>query len=204
MRYEAVALLPLLREAIKPHKLDPRQAEVRFVCKDGYAPSSSLADVLAAEAGYIAYRDLSQPPDKNWPDSLAAAYAPFYLVWANVPKTDHHLPWPFGLVRIEVRAHSETYLRFFPQTRPELVEGYELFVQNCQKCHALAGIGGEMGPDFHGPKNITEYWQRKDLIAFAQHPQSYRQNSKMPAIRHLSPAQLGKIVDYLQQLAQEK
>ncbi|MEM7659478.1 MAG: c-type cytochrome [Bacteroidota bacterium] len=204
MAYEAYAFGPLLRRLLAEHDLDSNKAEVQFFCKDGYAPIQTCAEVLAGGGGYLAFRDLRQREGQVWPEGKEEEMSPFYLVWEQGAKVDKHLSWPFGLTEIELRSHSESYQRFFPTDQPELGEAYELYRVNCQKCHALDGNGGSMAPDFHAPKNLTEYWQRADIVAFAQAPQSYRRNSHMPPIKQLTEAQLHQVVDYLTYLAQKK
>ena len=61
-----------------------------------------------------------------------------------------------------------------------------------------------MGPEFNVPKNITEYWTRDNIVAFVQDPQSFRYNSQMYAITHLSEEELHGIVDYLTYMADKK
>lgn len=202
--YEAYAFGPILRKLLAEHELDSTQAVVQLFCKDGYAPIQTCAELLAGGGGYVAVRDLRQGTAGPWTPDWAEKMAPYYLVWEQGAKVDKHLSWPFGLTEIELRSHSESYQLYYPTEQPALGGAYELFRINCQKCHALDGHGGSMGPDFHGPRNITEYWQRADIVAFAQSPQSYRINSHMPAIQHLEEADLNQIVDYLSYLAQNR
>ena len=75
--------------------------------------------------------------------------------------------------------------------------GFELYKKNCMKCHSVNKVGGVMGPEMNVPKNITEYWQTKDIKAFVKNPYSYRYNSKMPPVVNLQDDELDLIVDYL-------
>ena len=55
-----------------------------------------------------------------------------------------------------------------------------------------------MGPEFNYPTNITTYWNRENIIAFAKNPQSFRYNSKMPAVVKLNDQEFNQIIDYLE------
>jgi mono/diheme cytochrome c family protein len=87
---------------------------------------------------------------------------------------------------------------------PALMPGFELFRENCMKCHSVNQIGGTMGPEFNHPKNITKYWNTADIIAFAKQPASFRDNSRMPPMEHLSDNELQLIVQYLAYLAEKR
>ena len=148
--------------------------------------------------GYLAFKDLDMEPGTNWekPDK----YEPFYLVWKNVPYDDHSAAWPYGLNSISVVEGDPLY----PTGNSDMAKGYELFQKNCQQCHSLNQMGGTMGPEFNHPKNITEYWDRETLIAFAKDPQSFRMGSKMVPVKHLEDDEFHAILDYLEYLAQQK
>ena len=203
-QYEAIPLLPLLQKAIAAHQLDTLITQVFFECKDGYIPTNSYLELSEKGGGFLAFRDLDAPPDQAWPDNIRAAYAPFYLVWEDIPDEDHHLAWPYGLVQIRLEQAAEAFAALFPQDRPGLAGAFLLYRENCLKCHAINGQGGLMGPEFNAPRNITDYWSRENIIAFARDPQSFRTGSKMPPITHLSDADFHQIVDYLQYLAARK
>ena len=68
----------------------------------------------------------------------------------------------------------------------------------------MNGVGGVMGPEFNSPKNITEYWTRKDIMAFAKNPQSYRINARMAALPNITDGELNDVVDYLEYMVGHK
>ncbi len=203
-RYQAIPLLPLLQQAIAAHQFDSLITQVFFECKDGYIPTNSYLELAEKGGGFLAFRDLDAPPNQAWPEDIRAAYAPFYLVWEDIPGDDHRLAWPYGLVRIRLEQAADAFAALLPGDRPDLVPAFERYRENCLKCHAIDGQGGEMGPEFNSPRNITRYWSRENIIAFARNPQSFRTGSKMPAITHLSDADFHQIVDYLEYLAARK
>jgi hypothetical protein len=62
----------------------------------------------------------------------------------------------------------------------------------------MNGIGGMMGPEFNVPKNLTEYWAEKDIIAFARNPSGYRYNSRTPPLSaELNDIAMKRIIDYI-------
>jgi nitric oxide reductase subunit C len=73
----------------------------------------------------------------------------------------------------------------------------ELFRTICIACHAIGGIGANVGPaldDVYKRKN------REELIAWISDPQKLKPGTPMPQIP-MSPEQLKEIVDYLLGLA---
>lgn len=200
--YQAIPFLPLLRQLIAAYNIDSVNTEVQLVCKDGYIPSLTLPAILKQGGGYLAFRDEEAEEGTFWDKEIADQYSPFYLVWENLPYEDHSMAWPFGLVSLSFVSLDQSLNTIRPMGASHQVqEGFELYKENCLKCHAINQIGGIMGPEFNQPRNITEYWKVSDIIAFAKHPQSYRLNSKMPAITHLTESELVLITDYLQFLA---
>lgn len=175
--------------------------EVIFTCSDGYAPSMPLQTVLE-HAGFVAYQDLDQT-GQAWPDSLAAKFEPYYLVWANEqgPKAGFH--WPYGLVSITFAKGEAAFADAIPMNEAVL-PGYELFKNNCMKCHAINKVGGVLGPEFNHPRSITEYWSKEDIWAFAKSPQSFRYNSQMPPQAHLKREEFEAMYDYMVQMQQQK
>ncbi len=203
MEYEAIPLKPLLEYWIDKNQMDAGKTDVVFICKDGYMPTSSVDEIYLHGGGYLAFRDTKQGMDK-WDTNVASKYDPLYLVWDNLPYENKEMVWPYGLTGLQLVQRDSVEQFLFPEFDEKIAVGYHLFQQNCGKCHAINTIGGIFGPEFNVPKNITEYWDRKDIIAFAQNPQSYRNNSKMPSITHLSESEFDHIVDYLEYISQFK
>lgn len=203
-RFLALPLQPILESLIAQYELDTATTEVFFICKDGYIPSNSIPEIFKAGGGYLAFKDLDETGSALWPDSLAEKYAPYYLVWENVPYEDKTLAWPWGLTSIRLVENDPGLQSLYPTEAPDLANAFELFRQNCLKCHSINKIGGVMGPEMNYPKNITEYWTRENIVAFAQNPTSFRYNSKMAPITYLKEEELHRIVDYLEYMAEHK
>ncbi|MEM7369844.1 MAG: cytochrome c [Bacteroidota bacterium] len=201
--YLAIPFLPLLRQLVDKFGIESTHTEVLLVCKDGYIPSLELSQILRQGGGYLAFRDEDAPTGFDWAETVRTDYSPYYLVWENLPYEDHSMAWPFGLTALTFVPMDSSLNKIRPtNARQEVVQGFELYKENCLKCHSINRIGGIMGPEFNEPKNITTYWSREDIMAFVQEPTAYRYNSKMPAITHLSQEDLSYIIDYLSYLAQ--
>lgn len=205
--YEAVPLPDVLRKLPHFARADRATTQVVFECADGYNPSMPLATVLRHRA-FLAVRDVETPAGQEWiparKGDQTKLVAPFYVVYTDVPPTDETVKWPYNLVRIRLKAAADELARLHPTGTPE--RGYALFRTHCNTCHAVNGVGGEMGPELNFPKNITEYWQERDLRAFVRNPASYRHGVKMPAItpQQVSDADLGEIIGYLRFMAGHK
>lgn len=205
-KFVGFGLQAIIQEALAKEggSFDTTGAVVVFECTDGYAPTMDLAKVLGPKKGLIALRDLSAPKGKNWLDSLAGKFDPYYLAWADIPKSDESYVLPYGLTLIRIVSGSANFKEAYPFGAPELQKGFTLFRDHCMKCHAVNRIGGTMGPEFNIPKNITEYWRDEDIISFAKSPTSYRYSSKMPPVNTLSDSEFQEIIRYLKHIAKHK
>ncbi len=194
-KYEAIPLKPYLEKLITTQNLDTSNTEIIFLCKDGYNPSLSLSKVMKDEP-YLAIKDLEATEGNNWMDTLKGKWSPFYLVWPNHLVETKGYAWPYGLKYLQFKASDEAYKAAMPIDKKQLA-GFELYKKNCMKCHSVNKVGGVMGPEFNIPKNITEYWQTKDIKAFVKNPYSYRYNSKMPPVTNLKDEELDVLINYL-------
>lgn len=174
---------------------DPAKVLITYNCVDGYHASLTL-DKALSKPSYLAFTDLSSETEL-WTGKMAEKMPPFYLVWENVPYEDDSFVWPYGLTELSLSPYEAAYQAIFPEVN---LAGFHLFEHNCLKCHSLNKIGGVMGPEFNYPKNILSYWKEEDMWAFINNPQSFRYNSKMPAITHLSRREFDEIVKYLREL----
>ncbi|MCB0569623.1 MAG: cytochrome c [Phaeodactylibacter sp.] len=196
--YRAIALEKVLRSHYGG-LLDGPTADsmvLSFICKDGYSPFLPLKQAMDAH-GYLAFKAHNAPMGKDWPDSLAEAYPPFYLVW-DVPRDSvSDYPWPYGLERIQLVRQATAYSAAYPGSDKRALEGFEVFRAKCLKCHSINKVGGSIGPEFNYPKNLTEYWDKADVKAFVRDPQSFRYNSEMKEHPSLSDEQFDAIWAYL-------
>lgn len=194
-RYKAYPLAPILIPLLAKIK-DTTNLRVTFTCIDGYAPNMNLNKVLSHKA-YLAVQDLDQAGlNKDWADSLATKFKPFYLVWQDASKGDAGFAWPYGLAEIRIASFFHDFADAFPLHNTSAQKGFQLFQIHCMKCHSINKIGGVMGPEFNYPKSITEYWKKEDMFNFMRNPQSYRYSAKMPAVG-LSRGEFEEIYGYL-------
>ncbi len=188
---------------VLPADLDREGLEIVFRCVDGYGPSIPLT-YLDSSAAYLAYRDPElATANTSWGDSLQQKFAPFYIVWEKNPVAGKNLPWAYGLYQIEINSFAAEYQYSIP-TDAQFAAGFELFQEKCMKCHAINQEGGRMAPEFNYPKNITEYWDKEDIWAFAKAPQSYRATSLMPAVTDLEREEFEQIYAYLEHIKSVK
>ena len=196
-RYAAIPFQPIVDYLVSKNRLNPDSTELILICKDGYTPRNTLADIYKHGGGYLAFKDLTLTSDQAEGSNLAEKYGPFYLVWKDIPFGHSDVFWPFGLISVRAVKRDSLQNLVFPTSDPQISHGFELFQHNCGKCHSINKVGGTLGPEFNYPRNITEYWKKEDIIAFAKNPQTFRYSSKMPAITNLTDQDFEEIIRYL-------
>ncbi|HLN00615.1 MAG TPA: c-type cytochrome [Bryobacteraceae bacterium] len=178
---------------------------VRFRCKDGYAPIMPLSRALKGE-GLIAVRDLGAPPGKNWELLPAIGQtstpAPSYLVWVSPPGDLEEYPWPYQIVAIELASSADVLGAAVPDDSRR--SGFDLFVRNCLKCHAINGVGGTLGPELNSPCSVTQYWNPGFLSRFIANASSIRAGTKMPDFHAMPGNDIQAIIEYLQYMGSHK
>jgi cytochrome c2 len=203
-KYKAVNALTLIATEIDLSKIDTKSTKIVFECIDGYKPEMPL-DLFLASKPYLAFKDVEakgtdwEPISKN-ENKMDAA--PFYLVYTDTPAEDDHYKWPYNLVKIHLEPIDKSKTALYPKD-PSKVAGYTLFQNQCITCHAINGIGGEMGPELNYPKSVTEYWIEAELINYIVNPASFRNKAKMPTLG-IKKQQSQEIVEYLKYMAKNK
>jgi cytochrome c2 len=205
-RYRAVNAASLIRKEIDWTKVDIQNTRIVFECIDGYKPEMSL-DLFLKAKPYLAFQDVDAPENTGWEKIFKNGNemnaAPFYLVYESIPEKDVHYKWPYNLVKIYLESLSNTAKELLPGKNTKFETGYNLFVAQCLICHAINGIGGEMGPELNFPKNVTEYWFENELADYIVNPASFRNKVKMPALG-ISKSQAQEIVGYLKFMSENK
>ncbi len=197
------ALADLLKTAFDHFHFDTAKAIVLFECTDGYTPTTPLALLYGKNRPYVVSADTDAAKGKKWAPGFEK-FAPFYLVWDDYLPADHRYVYPYSLVKIKVLSIHKAFKNAYPVDNPDMVKGFMLYSQNCMKCHAINKVGGEMGPEFNYPKNITEYWSEANIIAFAKNSTAFRINSKMPPVTDLKDEEFVEIVKYLKYISKHK
>ena len=203
-RYQAVNALTLIATEIDLSKVDAKETKIVFECIDGYKPEMPLTLFLASKP-YLAFKDVDakgtdwEPITKNGNKMDAA---PFYLVYTDAPAEDDHYKWPYNLIKIHLEPIDKSKAVLYPKDQSKVV-GYNLFQNQCITCHAINGIGGEMGPELNYPKSVTEYWIETELVDYIVNPASFRNKVKMPTLG-ITKQQSEEIVGYLKYMAKNK
>jgi len=108
---------------------------------------------------------------------------------------------PIHLGLAELNALSAFLLRLQPETAtlvekipPEPVKGAQVYVSNnCNTCHRIAGVGGEIGPSLNGvATRRSKDWIEKHF----ESPQTVSPGTVMPPF-HFLPPERDAIVGYL-------
>lgn len=203
-KYQAVNALTLISSQIDLSKVDTKSTKIVFECIDGYKPEMPLTLFLASKP-YLAYKDVDakgtdwEPITKNGNKMDAA---PFYLVYTDAPAEDDQYKWPYNLIKIHLEPIDKTKAALYPKDASK-VAGYTLYKNQCITCHAINGIGGEMGPELNYPKSVTEYWIETELVDYIVNPASFRNKVKMPTLG-ITKQQSEEIVGYLKYMAKNK
>ena len=202
--YRGYSFSEILDSVIRSDHFDTTNAIVVFKCNDGYKPEMDLSKIYAGAKGYIVYKDMNPNNKRNWPDSVYSKFKPYYLAWDNVKPKDNSYAWPYSLTALRLIPMSVEYKSIYPFKDPSLAKGFNLFKNNCMKCHSINKVGGEMGPEFNIPINITEYWKEDNIISFARDPRSFRYNSRMPAITEVPDSDMKEIISYFKYMKNNK
>jgi cytochrome c2 len=178
--------------------------EIVFTSSDGYSPNMS-ADILKKHKAYLVYQEHDKPFEKVAQGKAHLDPGPFYVVWEEGRKLQHEVPWPYQVVKIEAVDFKKKYPKIFPNnaTASEL-KGFDLFKNQCLRCHSINLEGGDVGPELNVPKNITEYWDPKTLKAFIRHPSKFRAKSKMPDISTLRDTDVDNLIAYFKKMKSQK
>jgi len=202
--YSGYFINSILDSIVKAEGFDVHKTLLVFECVDGYKPLMELSKIYGKTKGYIVYKDLDRGLSKEWADSVYKKITPYYLVWDHVKKEDNSFVWPYGLTGIRLIKSDLEFQSIYPSKNTGLEKGFVLFRENCLKCHSINKVGGAMGPEFNIPRNITEYWNEKDIIAYAKNPTSFRYNSRMPPISNLSDSDMSQILEYVKFMKNNK
>jgi cytochrome c2 len=204
-RFNVLPLNAILEKHSNIKSLKIADYRMVFECEDGYKPEMSLEKLVNANA-FLAISDVDAPKGRDWEQIIKDGHemkaAPFYVVYTNVNPKDGSYKWPYNLVKMHLEPLNADLAMIEPRNSAGK-KGFELFQKSCQTCHAINGVGGEMGPDLNYPKNITEYWHETDLKAFIKNPSAYRHNVKMPTLE-LTDADISEIILYLKVMKEQK
>jgi mono/diheme cytochrome c family protein len=177
-----------------------------LVCLDGYRAPLTVG-LARSGGGILATRD--RDAAGTWedlpPGTPVKTPAPFYLVWEpSAAPTGAKLPWPYGVVAIEVWLADPADRAKPSRTSDGIGKGYDVFVQKCISCHRVNGAGGTIGAELNTPANVTEYWNPVALKRFILNPGSIRAPSKMPQLTSLTEDEVDAVIEYLASMKDQK
>ena len=196
MTYECFPLKSLLKSYLA--KEERKSQKVTFESIDGYKITKDIS-ILERGTPCLAYREKGNPNDwtpyKQGKEEIT--FDPFFLIWKE-PQSELKRPWPYQLSTISLHPEKSHSLQKPPEEYSHAQKGFTLYKNHCQKCHSLNLQGGDLGPELNVPKNITEYWDKKDILHFISNPENFRLQSKMPAFKEvLTEKEIKRIYDYL-------
>lgn len=205
-KYQAVNALELLKNEIDLSKVDIKNTLIVFECIDGYKPEMPLELFLKTNA-FLAFKDVNSPKGSNWEKIVKNGNEmnadPFYLVYTSVSEDNQEYKWPYNVIKFRFESKNKNIEALQPRNDETAMKGFALFQKQCITCHAINGIGGEMGPELNYPKNVTEYWKETELVDYIVDPASFRHKVKMPALG-ITKQQSQEIVDYLKYMSKNK
>ena len=189
----------------------PLEEDYLFVCEDGYEASVPAQLLQDAELqGFLARGDAQAPTNAAWaplPASQAAAeLSPLYLAWRSEKLSAAELralPWPYGLREIRPVNLANRLAGLTPDAAASAVvqRGHALYRRECVKCHRLAGVGAQLGPDLSYGATV-KFLNHDALVEVVANIGRYYPGSKMPDYADsLAPAELDALVHYLRHMA---
>jgi cytochrome c2 len=205
-KYHAVNALLLLKNEIDLSKVDIKNMLIIFECIDGYKPEMPLELFLNSKP-YLAFKDVDAPKGSNWEKIIKNGNEmnadPFYLVYDSVSSDNQEYKWPYNVIKFHFISKNKNIEALQPKEDEKAMKGFLLFQKQCITCHAINGIGGEMGPELNYPKSVTEYWKETELVDYIVNPASFRNKVKMPTLC-ISKQQSQQIVNYLKYMSKKK
>lgn len=196
----------LLALAFGPDWASDPEAEILFVCADGYRNSLPVSQFIKHEAWLVTKKE-----NGAFRGGRAGAktidYSPSYLVWENLSdlemKAQGDHGWPYQVVSLEWVKFEER----FPGLRPagdsseNVKTGFKVYREYCLSCHSLSGVGGKVGPELGYPKNVTEYFDPQTLALWIDNPAKVRLDPKMPPLPATVPNRAQAIQDVIAYLS---
>lgn len=203
--YQGYRLVDVLQRLPSFHSRRKPGRYVSFQCLDGYKPVMPLERALNGR-GVVAIRSLSGNSKEGW-EPLAVkgskvSIGPAYLVWAGKGELPDEFPWAYQLVSIDIVEASAVLPPINADATNNL--GLRLFTVHCLKCHAINGIGGNLGPELNVPCSVSQYWQPLYLRRYIKRPASIRARPKMPDFINLSDSEIDSICECLHYMSLHK
>ncbi len=203
--YKAFMLADLLQFAFGENLSSGDYSEVVFKAADGYESVTGKSRLLE-DGGYVVFED-TQFPDWETIDDKKVKPAPFYIVWTGNGQYDENgYPWTWQLSTVELVSFSDRYPEVYPagaDKNSPIFAGFNIFKENCVKCHSMNKEGGRVGPDLNAPRSIVSYRSEFMIKEMIVHPSRYRY-TKMPDFDELNRFDLDNLLEYFNYMNKEK
>jgi len=202
--YEGYDLAELLEHFGFELTIGPDAKDVRLIAADDYVVILP-PEVILAKRPVLAFEDLNAPYGKPWSPvsdkGRAVDPGPFYLVWPTL-KDHKTVAWPYKIVKLDL-VQKSVYSDIAPPADNPAYSGFELFVDNCSRCHSINLTGATLGPELNSPVSVLDYFNEAQLPGFIRNAGKYRARTQMPDFEHLSEAQIQEIIAYLNYMRQQ-
>lgn len=205
-RYHAIALAPLIKKYFKLPLAELQGAQFLVSATDGYAVRIAGSQLLHP-AAYLAVAD-AEHDDWQPIGERGVSPAPLYMVWKGTKFADKEkYPRPWALAQIELLSGADRYAHTRPPTgfagNTAAKKGYEIFDENCIRCHSINQEGGTLGPELNIPQNILAYRPEQQVRAYIKDPRTFRY-SAMPPHPQFSEQDLDDLIAYLKLMAEHQ
>ncbi len=180
---------------------------ITFIAVDGYKVSIPLS-YIKKYSPILAFKQVGARAgkwDTVWFDNAKVQGGPYYLIWTQGEAVPISY-WPYAIVKFSLQNYSEIYGKSAPpfSASNKVKAGFEIFQTTCAPCHSVNLQGGDKGPEMNVPKNFTEYLSEDFIKNYVKSPLSYRANSRMLSLAHLSPENMEDLLLYLNEMKKHK
>ena len=203
--WRAVPIRRALEAGFEGAGLDLEAQSYVLRCIDGYTVPLDGKRLLE-DGGYLAVADAEVPGWENvGPRQVNPS--PYFMVWKKPEQQNGDAyPRPYQLVAIEIASFEGAFPHLMPEGEKPgspAEHGFQLFREQCIRCHAMNQEGGKVGPDLNVPQSVVEYRPEAQIKAYIRDPRTFRYGD-MPAHPHFKEPDLDALVAYFKAMSRHK